>query len=394
VTRWDAFADVCGYLRAGLLGGKPPRGRRNREWKLLIEMSSSHFATPSLAGCLHDEPGIPREIREYLDAVLALNGRRNVILLEALSRIVAALNAIDIEPVLMKGCARLVEGEYPQPNMRLLGDLDILVPTNRATDAYAALVANGFHEKPGEAYPPDHHHLHMLIENNTGAGVEIHRQVSPGFCPQVVSTSWFCEGSRPFRLRGNLHVRLPDQTRSAGHNIVHDQFHHDGYQNCTIELRQLLDLALIRKRHEAAIDWAELDHLFCRNDLGEVLATYLQFCEELLGQKAPRLRCRSRAGAIKDFRRIVDPPKTPKFAQTATALASKLTRIATALTGKLAPIATALARIVKDYLAARRRDPLGVLKLLYPTKWPARFRLLKDAFKPATGKHVHYHDAP
>jgi hypothetical protein len=165
VTRWDAFADVCGYLRAGLLGGKPPRGRRNREWKLLIEMSSSHFATPSLAGCLHDEPGIPREIREYLDAVLALNGRRNVILLEALSRIVAALNAIDIEPVLMKGCARLVEGEYPQPNMRLLGDLDILVPTNRATDAYAALVANGFHEKPGEAYPPDHHHLHMLIEN-------------------------------------------------------------------------------------------------------------------------------------------------------------------------------------------------------------------------------------
>jgi Uncharacterised nucleotidyltransferase len=375
VTRWDAFADVCGYLRAGLIGGKPPRGRRNREWKLLIDMSKSHFATPSLAGCLHDEPGIPREIREYSDAVLALNGRRNVILLEALSRIVAVLNAIDIEPVLMKGCARLVEGDYPRPNMRFLRDLDILVPTNRATDAYAALVANGFYEKPGEAYAPDHHHLHMLIENNTGAGVEIHREVSPGFCPQVLLTSWFCERSRPFRLHDNLHVRLPDQTRTAGHNVVHDQFHHYGYQNCTIELRQLLDLALIRKRHEAAIDWAELDHLFCRMGLGEVLATYLQFCEELLGQKAPRLRCRPRGGAIKRFHRIVDPPKTSKFAQTATAL-----------TGKLAPITTALARIVKDYLAARRRDPLGVLKLLYPTKWRARFRLLKDAFKPATGK--------
>jgi hypothetical protein len=35
------------------------------------------------------EPVIPREIREYLDAVLALNGQRNALLLEALSRIVA-----------------------------------------------------------------------------------------------------------------------------------------------------------------------------------------------------------------------------------------------------------------------------------------------------------------
>jgi Uncharacterised nucleotidyltransferase len=84
---------------------------------------------------LPGQPGVPREIRDYLDAVLTLNGQRNALLLEALSRIVAALNVIDIEPVLMKGCARLVEGEYPQPNMRFLGDLDILVPANRAADA-------------------------------------------------------------------------------------------------------------------------------------------------------------------------------------------------------------------------------------------------------------------
>jgi Uncharacterised nucleotidyltransferase len=367
MTRWDAFADVCGYLRAGLLAGKPPRRRRNREWKLLVELSSFHLVTPSLAGCLHHEPGIPREIREYLGAVLALNGQRNALLLEALSRIVATLNAIDIEPVLMKGCARLVEGDYPQSNMRFLGDLDVLVPTNRATDAFAALTANGFGEKPGEAYPPDHHHLHVLLEQKTGAGVEIHGQLCPGwYRPQVLSTPWFCEGTRPFRLQDNLHVRLPDPTRSAGHNVVHHQLHHDGYQNRTIELRQLLDLVLIRARHEAAIDWAELDHFFCRHGLGEVLATYLQFCEELLGQKAPPLRCRPRVGAIESFRRIVDPPKPPK-------------------PPKLAPVVTALTAIANDYATARRRDPLGLLKLFNPMKWPPRFKLLKDAFRPTTG---------
>jgi hypothetical protein len=358
MTRWGAFADVCGYLRVGLLGGKPPRRRRNRDWKLLIEMSSFHFATPALAGCLHSEPAIPREIRGYLDAVLALNGQRNVILLEALSRIVAALNAIDIEPVLMKGCARLVEGEYPQPNMRFLGDLDVLVPTNRATDAYAVLMANGFGERPKDGIPPpDYMHLRVLHEHKTGAAVEIHRLVSES--PQVLSTPWFWEGTHPFRMRGNLHVRLADPTRSACHNIVHDQLDHERYQRRTIELRQLLDLALIRKRHEAAIDWGELDHFFCRNGLGEVLATYLQFCEELLGQKAPRLRCRPRIGAIDDFRRIVVPPKPPK----------------------LVPMATALGVIMTNYVTARRRDPLGLLKLLNPMKWPPRFKLLKDAFK-------------
>jgi Uncharacterised nucleotidyltransferase len=366
VTRWDAFADLCGYLRASLLEGKPPRRRRSREWKLLIELSSFHYATPSLAGCVHDEAGIPREIREYLDAVLTLNGRRNAILLEALSRIVATLNAIDIEPVLMKGCARLVEGDYPQPNMRFLGDLDILVPANRAADAYAALMANGFGEKPEDKiHPPDHHHLRVLREHKTGAAVEIHGHVSPGWslAPEVISTPWFCEGTRSFRLQDHLHVRLPDPTRNACHNVVHHQLNHDGYKSGAIELRQLLDLALIRKRHEVAIDWAELDHLFCRVGLGEVLATYLQFCEKLLGQKAPQLCCRPRVGAIESFRRIVDPPKPPK-------------------PPTFTPIVTALAAIVTAYATARRWDPAGVLKLLYPTKWPPRFKLLKDAFKP------------
>jgi hypothetical protein len=349
VTRWDAFADVCGFLRAGLLGGEPPPRRHNREWKLLIEMSSFHFVTPSLAGCLQDEP-VPREIREYMDALLALNGRRNKLQLEALSRIVAALNAIDIEPVLLKGCARLVQGDYPEPNMRILGDLDVLVPTNRTTDAYAALVANGFSEKPGYGIPPDCHHLPVLHEHQTGAGVDIHGQLSMGTGAQLLPTSWFYEGTRPFRLKDDLRVRLPDPTRSICHNVVHHQLHHSGYRKRTIELRQLLDLALICKRHEGAIDWAELDHLFCQNGFGEVLATYLQFGEWLLGQKAPRLRYRPRVGAIESFRRIVDPP-----------------------------IVAALFAVVTAYARARRHDPLGVLRLLNPMTWPSRLRLLKDA---------------
>jgi hypothetical protein len=347
MTRWEAFADVCGFLRAGLLGGEPPPRRFNRNWELLIETSSFHFVTPSLAGCLQDEP-IPRDVREYMDALLALNGRRNALQLDALSRIVAALNAIDIEPVLLKGCARLVQGDYPQPNMRLLGDLDILVPTNRATDAFTALMANGFSEKPGGYEPPpDFHHLPMLHEHQTGVGVELHGRLSMGIGAEVLSTSWFYEGSRPFRLQDDLYVRLPDPTRSVCHNVVHHHLHHEGYVRHTIELRQLLDFALIRKRHERAIDWAELDHLFCRHGFGELLATYLQFGEELLGQKAPRLRHKPHVSAIESFRRIIDPPTT-------------------------------LFALVTAYARARQQDPFGVLKLLSPMSWSGRLKYARS----------------
>jgi hypothetical protein len=234
--------------------------------------------------------------------------------------------------------------------MRFLGDLDVLVPPDRTKDAYAALMANGFSEKPDDEIWPGSPHLPMLHERQSGAGVEIHGELSMGAGAQILSTSWFHEGSRPFRLQDGLHVRLPDATRSICHNVVHHQLNHSGYEKRTIELRQLLDLALIRKRHEDAIDWAELDHRFCRHGFGQVLATYLQFGEELLGQKAAQLRNKPRVGASESFRRIVDPS-----------------------------IVGAFFALLAFYVRARRHDPLGGLRLLNPMTWPFRVRLLKDA---------------
>jgi hypothetical protein len=118
LNRWQAFIALCDYLRAGLLGGKPPIQQDTISWELLIEASSHHYVTPALAWCLKERPGIPPEVRDYLDTVFALNGKRNEALLAALTRIVAALNAIDIEPVLLKGAARLAECNYPAPGLR------------------------------------------------------------------------------------------------------------------------------------------------------------------------------------------------------------------------------------------------------------------------------------
>jgi hypothetical protein len=75
--------------------------------------------TPVLAWCLlHKLTALPPEIRDYFEGILTLNIKRSETLLTGLA--FRALNAVDIEPVLLKGAARLIDGTYPAP---------MLVPT-------------------------------------------------------------------------------------------------------------------------------------------------------------------------------------------------------------------------------------------------------------------------
>src|ERR1700730_12528251 len=89
--------------------------------------------------------------------------------------------------------------------------------------------------------------------------------------------------------------------------------------------------------------------------LGDVLATYLNFGEVLLGQPAPRLRQPPRTGAIAAFSRIIEPPPLQPWKQ--------------------------LRTIMISYIAARCQDPRGILNLLDLKAWPNRSIRFTRAFK-------------
>ncbi len=301
MTRWEAFTTICSYLRAGLLGGKRAP-ERDIVWELMIEVASFHLVTPALGSCLGTAANVPPDVRNYFEAAAALNDRRNEGILSGLARIAGLLNAIDIEPLLLKGVAHLVEGTYPEPSMRILGDVDILIPANRSADAVTALQAAGYGAIPSDVIPPPaHHHLPMLHDPENGLGVELHTDVIGRSPDAVISTAWFCEMAQPVVFR-NQRVRLPEPTRNAGHTIFHSEIFHGLYAMNKIQLRHLLDLALIRARHEGAIDWTELDHRFSAAGFGEVLSTYLCFADELLGQPAPKLSHSPRKDAMAELR--------------------------------------------------------------------------------------------
>jgi hypothetical protein len=305
--RWEAFTSLCGYLRAGLLGGERQPTNRSVPWELLIEASSYHFVTPALGWCLMQQLSAPpHEVRQYFEEIVALNTERNEKLVMGLASIVNALNAIDIEPVLLKGAARLIEGTYPEPMLRFLGDLDVLIPASRSAAAVAALNSIGFRVHPDDALlQASHHHLPMLYDPETGVGVELHTSLLPPEHASLLPTDWFNMNTRRYPFR-DVTIRLPDATRSVGHIIAHDQLSHGRHWQRRVELRQLLDLAMIRAKSETAIDWSELDDRFCRMGFGTLLATYMDFARRLLGQPLPQLKHAALPGATAVFRWTIE----------------------------------------------------------------------------------------
>jgi hypothetical protein len=306
VRRWRAFNVVCAELRAGLLGDLCFEKLPPVSWELLIESSSHHNVTPALSWCLKDK-AVPPDIRSYFDAILCLNRTRNGGIVDGLARVVTALNAIEIEPVLLKGVSHLIEDLYPAQGLRVVGDIDVLMPDGRANDAAAALQRVGF--SVSKYHLESHLHLPVLRDNETGLCVELHTRVEVK--EAVIPTAWFRERTCPFPFRG-LKLRVPEPTASIGLNIVHSQLNHEGYQTSGIELRQLLDLAMIRARHESAIDWFELDHRFGAAGFGHVLASYLKFAEVFFGQTAPRLSNLPRKLALERLRVFVEWPDRAK----------------------------------------------------------------------------------
>ncbi len=346
MKRSRAFNAVCGHLRAGLLGARSPGWHPWLEWESLVEVSRSHYVSPALAWCLRNKSSLPAELRGYCEAVLMLNGKRNEKLLKGLARVAAVLNAIDIEPVLLKGAAHLVECIYPAPSIRTVGDLDVLVPEDRVKCAAEALKKIGF-KVGGPEQPENHHHWPMLFDPETGAAVELHMGALHRRSEHIIPAAEFHKNTRPLAFRG-CQLRLPDATRTIGHNIVHDPLDHDGHLRQRVELRQLLDLAMIRIKHETAIDWTELDRRFSAAGVGHVLVANLKVAESLFGLRVPRIPLSKRQCAAR--RRIL-----------------------------IARRRILIASMSKKYLAARRRDPWGVFNLFRPNTWPSRISRVRAA---------------
>jgi Uncharacterised nucleotidyltransferase len=112
------------------------------DWERVLRQASGDLVLPALAAALRDldlSRSVDEELRAFLEAVHGANVERNRELRGELRAVIGVLNRVGIEPVLLKGAIRLVDGLYPDDGWRMLRDLDLLVPEARWAAAVQAL---------------------------------------------------------------------------------------------------------------------------------------------------------------------------------------------------------------------------------------------------------------
>jgi hypothetical protein len=337
MTRWQIFLELCGFLRAGLRHPAPPL-TDNLPWEQLIEASSYHYVTPFLAWNLRNNEKVDPQVKEYLAAVLVLNTQRNQQLMKVIPRVAQALNAIGIVPILFKGAAHLANALYPSPGLRIAGDIDLLLPVERAPDIGKALTQAGLNaEETPVLVRTANPSLPHFRDPATGAILDIQNEIAPRQWQAIVEPVGFEASCRLVALSG-AELRIPGPTDLVAHSIVHNQIKDSYYQRNIVQLRQLLDLAFLCDRYEAEIDWIELESRFEKAGNAAVLSTNFYFVEALLHRDVPKFKCPPRPFALELLRARIENPQSQRL--------------------------FLLAELASHYAARLRAQPLGDLDLL------------------------------
>ena len=274
----------------------------------LVTLSGHHLVTPALAHALRGNDTVPPEAAEYLEAALYLNRQRNDQIVSGLEIAVRALSEVGVAPILLKGGANLVDGLYPDPAMRIVGDLDLLVAPDSASAASEALSRAGFDDFGEEEQRPvpyaRHHHLPMQSHRESGVGIEVHRAVLPAPFDRMLDAAQLRRRALPLAFGGRA-VALPSPTDRVLHNIVHDQLVDGAYHRRSANLRQLLDLSLLCHRHRGAIDWGEMEAAFAGRK-----ARVLTYALDLTGLLETSPPTESSSASIERLRKGIEHPRS------------------------------------------------------------------------------------
>lgn len=188
---------------------------------------------------------------------------RYLLLAAAFAEINTTLEAEGITPVWLKGAA-LARTVYPDPALRPMLDLDLLVTTENIAQALAALIAIGYHHEVPERIPaaqlfdeaelrrpPENAHHHLLIGGLSGSvPVELHFQllVSQEFLAPP-GERWFWSQTTTTHF-GDLPLTVFRPEAALLYLSFHAALHH---AKADFRLVRLLDLHLLITHQP--IDW-------------------------------------------------------------------------------------------------------------------------------------------
>ncbi len=243
--------------------------RSESDWARLLYIANLHYAAPLLHDAVKGRgllARLPREIRDYLVVIRHANAERNDDIRHQVAEFVPALNAVGIEPILLKGSAFLFD-DPAYGASRMMVDIDYLVPPGTEDTAWDVMADLGYRATDDDDYSRAHQ-MNAIFREGTVAPIEIHRTPGPQRTLLTVEEA-YADSIVVDTGGGRCRVMSPDHR--ALHALFHGQVQDFHYWFARPQLRTLLDLRRFIEGDGPGIDWPMIMGRFDDEGYGRVV---------------------------------------------------------------------------------------------------------------------------
>ena len=291
MSRAAAFRFLCDCL-SSILSNRPPRSGLTADfrWTTFIALAHEYrvsFAVASTMEGLSPSESPSKEIRAFFSGIANHNRQRNERIRREATDVAKIMNGIGVTPIFMKGGGHLLTGLYPDVAIRHMADVDVLVPTTRVDECVNVLLACGFTQLTSYQHPRSHHHP-PLGRSDLPVPIELHHSALAYPDCDFMTSDEIHSASQPLSIDG-VRIAVPSPTHSAIHNIAHAQLSDHDCLYGRVNLRGLIDLALLSNIHADRVDWDLIRQRFIKAGHRNALEYHIQWARRL-GAVIPSFR--------------------------------------------------------------------------------------------------------
>lgn len=222
----DFKRDFFSIIKSALTGEKVEISQ-NFNWEKAYKLAQSHRITPIIYyGVINSRCNITSELFEKIESKTYSGLSISLKQLYELEKLyeVFEKNGIDYMP--LKGA--VIKSFYPKPEMRYMGDIDILIKTQQYETIQDSLNSMGYKK----AYESDHE----LAWNKKSIYLELHKRLIPSYNKDFYE--YFGSGWQLAHKKSKYRYELSDEDTFI-YIITHFAKH---YRDGHVEIRNLLDI--------------------------------------------------------------------------------------------------------------------------------------------------------
>ncbi len=257
------------------------------DWQLFLALAKEQKVDSLLYHRLTSRgwaEAVPAEVLSTLQAAYHANAVKNLRLQSELASVVAALHDGEIPVIALKG-AHLALAVYDQPALRMMTDLDLLVPTRDLETAAAILEAQGYRPlqpyKVGVNFKTIYRHLPRFVKPQA-IPIELHWNIASPVLAHCIDPAELWERAVP------LHLADVDALGLSVEDLLLHLCYHTSYPHqFEFGLRPSCDIAELIRHHGEALAWPQVVQRTQRWQWERGVYLALRLAQELVGAAVP-----------------------------------------------------------------------------------------------------------